>query len=103
MPRKQRTAREIAERLGVHPRTVQRYISRPRPEWEAANTISRDKPWEALGISRTTWYNKGKPTSIIPKTKKAQPWDALGMSRATWYRKGKPLEAPTKPEFNEVT
>lgn len=103
MPRKQRTARDIAERLGVHPRTVQRYISRPRTEWEAANTISRDKPWEALGISRMTWYRKGKPTTNTSiNLTKAKPWEALSMSRATWYRKGKPLEAPVKPELKEV-
>lgn len=100
--KRKKTAKELAEKFGVHPRTIVRYMALPRAEYEA-NSISRAKPWEALGISRTTWYNKGKPTSIIPKTKKAQPWDALGMSRATWYRKGKPLEAPTKPEFSEVT
>ena len=54
--RKQRTAREIAERLGVHPRTVQRYISRPRAEWLEQNSIERVKPWEMLSISRATWY-----------------------------------------------
>ena len=59
--RKQRTAREIAERLGVHPRTVQRYISRPRAEWLEQNSIERVKPWEMLGISRATWYRRGKP------------------------------------------
>lgn len=60
MQRKQRTAREIAERLGLHPRTVQRYISRPRAEYEASS-LTRSKPWEALGMSRATWYRKGKP------------------------------------------
>jgi hypothetical protein len=24
-------------------------------------SISRQKPWEALGMSRATWYRKGKP------------------------------------------
>jgi hypothetical protein len=26
-----------------------------------ANALSRQKPWEALGMSRRTWYRKGKP------------------------------------------
>jgi FixJ family two-component response regulator len=59
--RKQRTAREIAERLGISSRTVQRYISRPRAEYEA-NSLSRTRPWEAMGISRRTWYRRGKTT-----------------------------------------
>ena len=26
-----------------------------------ANSLSRKKPWEALGMSRRTWYRAGKP------------------------------------------
>lgn len=59
--RKQRTAREIAEKCGLSLRTVQRHISRPRSEWLSQNTISKTKPWEALGLSRATWYRHGKP------------------------------------------
>jgi predicted DNA-binding transcriptional regulator AlpA len=59
--RKQRTAREIAEKCGLSIRTVQRHISRPRAEY-LANSITRAKPWEALGVSRATWYRMGKPT-----------------------------------------
>jgi predicted transcriptional regulator len=62
--KRKRTAREIAEKLGIHPRTVRRYIAQPRAEYEA-NSISRAKPWEAMGLSRRTWYRHGKPT---PKT-----------------------------------
>lgn len=58
--RRKKTARELAARLGVHPRTIQRYIAQPRAEYEA-QSIERAKPWEALGISRTTWYRRGKP------------------------------------------
>ena len=29
---------------------------KPRDEYEANNSISRTKPWLALGISRRTWY-----------------------------------------------
>ena len=58
--RRRKTAREIAERLGVHPRTVRRYMAMPRAEYEA-QSVERAKPWEALGISRATWYRRGKP------------------------------------------
>lgn len=33
-----------------------------RAEYEA-NAISKQKPWEALGMSRAKWYRMGKPTS----------------------------------------
>lgn len=62
--RKQRTAREIAEKCGLSIRTVQRHISRPRAEY-LANSLSRSKPWEALGMSRATWYRQGKPSVPI--------------------------------------
>jgi predicted DNA-binding transcriptional regulator YafY len=58
--KRNKTAREIAEKLGVHPRTIVRYIAQPRVAYEA-NSISRAKPWEAFGISRATWYRRGKP------------------------------------------
>jgi predicted transcriptional regulator len=60
--KRKKTARMIAERLGIHPRTVRRYIAVPRAEYEA-KSITRAKPWETLGMSRATWYRKGKPTS----------------------------------------
>lgn len=96
--KRKKTAREIAAKLDVSERTVRRYIALPRTEYEA-NSISRAKPWEVLGMSRATWYSKGKPTSIIPKIKKTQPWEVLGISRTTWYRKGKPL--PVSREIND--
>lgn len=34
----------------------------PRAEWLRANSISRDKPWLGLKISRKTWYRRGKPS-----------------------------------------
>lgn len=33
--------------------------AKPRAEYLAA--VKADKPWERLGISRRTWYRKGKP------------------------------------------
>jgi hypothetical protein len=35
--------------------------SKTRAEYEA-NSLTRTKPWEALGMSRTRWYELGKPT-----------------------------------------
>lgn len=55
------TAREMAEKFKLSPRTVKKWWSQPREEYLAENTISRDKPWEKLGISRATWYRRGKP------------------------------------------
>jgi transcriptional regulator with XRE-family HTH domain len=54
------TARAMAEKFGVSPRTVQRIFSESREEF-LAHSINRAKPWEALGMSRATWYRKGKP------------------------------------------
>jgi hypothetical protein len=31
-----------------------------RHQWLADNSVSRDKPWDALGISRRTWYRRQK-------------------------------------------
>lgn len=54
-------AHEIAEKFGCSIRTVYNFWSQSRADYLAENTISRDKPWEALGISRATWYRRGKP------------------------------------------
>ena len=55
------TAYEIAKRFGFKPRTVYNFWSQSRADYLAENSISRDKPWEKLGISRATWYRRGKP------------------------------------------
>jgi hypothetical protein len=62
--RKNTTAAALAKRLGVNIKTVYKYTALPRTEYEA-NSLTRSKPWEALGMSRATWYRKGKPA---PKT-----------------------------------
>ena len=54
-------AREIAEKFGCSIRTVYNFWSQSRTDYLAENSISRDKPWEKLGISRATWYRRGKP------------------------------------------
>jgi hypothetical protein len=55
------TARQIAAKSGCTVRTVVNWFAIPRAEYEA-NSITRAQPWAALGISRRTWYNHGKPT-----------------------------------------
>ena len=55
------TAREMAEKFGCSVRTAVRAVSLPRDEYLAAHTTNRTKPWEALGMSRATWYRRGKP------------------------------------------
>jgi len=57
-------ARELAQRFGVSARTVVRVMAQPRAAWLAEHSCERSKPWQALGISRATWYRRGKP--IMP-------------------------------------
>ena len=58
--KRQFTASELAEKWGVHTSTVRRHVAQPRAEY-LAQALTRSKPWEALGMSRATWYRKGKP------------------------------------------
>ena len=60
------TAREMAERFNCSVSTVMRAIALPREEY-LANALTRSKPWEALGMSRATWYRKGKPEVLANK------------------------------------
>ncbi|PJF46448.1 MAG: rep protein [Candidatus Thermofonsia Clade 3 bacterium] len=53
-------AKQLAEEFGVHIRTVYRKMAMPRDQY-LAESLMRQKPWEALGISRATWYRRGKP------------------------------------------
>ena len=55
------SAREMAEKFKLSTRTVQKWWSQTREDWLKENSISRDKPWEHFGISRATWYRRGKP------------------------------------------
>lgn len=55
-----KTAKEIAEKVGCSERTVRYWWAMPRAEYEA-NSITRAAPWEKLGISRATWYRKARP------------------------------------------
>lgn len=61
VPRKRQfTARELAEKWNVHPSTVRRHVAQPRAEF-LAQALTHTKPWEVLGMSRATWYRRGKP------------------------------------------
>jgi len=60
------TAREIAKRFKVSERGVRNLMAQPRAEWLAEHAISRSQPWQALGISRATWYARGKPMPAAP-------------------------------------
>lgn len=62
--RRKSTAVELAKEMGCNPRTVRRYVALPRAVYEA-NAISATKPWEALDMSRASWYRKGKPAQIL--------------------------------------
>ena len=64
------TAREMAKKFNVAESTITRWWSQTRADYLAENTISRDKPWEKLGISRRTWYRRGKP--MPPETTNQQ-------------------------------
>lgn len=54
----------MAEQFDVSVRTVQRTFSQPRAEY-LAESLMRAKPWEALGMSRATWYRRGKPVAPL--------------------------------------
>lgn len=58
--RRRETSTELAKRYGVHPVTIRRLVSLPREQYEA-ESLMRTRPWEKLGISRATWYRRGKP------------------------------------------
>jgi len=53
-------ARVVAEMFGVHTSTVRRKMAQPRDEF-LAHSLTRTQPWQALGMSRSSWYAKGKP------------------------------------------
>jgi len=59
-------ARELAQRFGVSARTVVRVMAQPRSAWLADHSVQRTQPWLALGMSRATWYRRGKPAPPPP-------------------------------------
>ena len=55
------SAREMAAKFNVSERSVRKWWSQSRADYLAENSISRNKLWEYFGISRMTWYRRGKP------------------------------------------
>jgi hypothetical protein len=51
------SAAALAVRLNTSIRTARRVWAEPRLEFEARGW-SRQRPWEAEGISRATWYRR---------------------------------------------
>ena len=45
------------------------------------------KPWEAIGISRATWYRHGKPTENPPRTSIARAARTMGASSTRTFQR----------------
>jgi len=52
---------DFVSAAGRTPRTIRRYVAEARADYEG-RSISRARPWAALGVSRATWYRKRKET-----------------------------------------
>jgi hypothetical protein len=46
----------------------------------------KEKPWEAIGMSRTTWYRRGKPTANNKRVRQPDIAASLGLSLRTYQR-----------------
>jgi hypothetical protein len=66
--RKGTTAAALAKKMQVNIKTVYKYTAVARTEYEA-NSITQAAPWEVIGISRRTWYRRGKPLLNQPGAK----------------------------------
>jgi len=44
-----------------------------------------ERPWEAAGVARATWYRHAYPKTQ-ESTEQQRPWEVAGVSRRTWYR-----------------
>jgi hypothetical protein len=56
--------------------------AKPRAEYLAANTLSRSKPWEAIGMSRRTWYRRRKrPAANVAQVRDMHLTDSAGDTR----------------------
>jgi hypothetical protein len=51
------TAAALAARLRASVRTARRVWAEPRSLFEA-RSLSSSKPWQAEGVSRSTWYRR---------------------------------------------
>jgi len=67
----QRKLRTLISRDMAKERDRERHTARRRAAGAVdratyeANSASRQKPWEALGMSRASWYRAGKPTPAV--------------------------------------
>lgn len=52
--------------------------AKPRAQYEA-ESLSQTKPWEQMGMSRSTWYAKGKPTPDVAGQVRTQQTEMLIM------------------------
>ncbi len=89
----------------------------PRHVWRMVR--QKDKPWETLGMSRTTWYRHGKPDKPLPMTKVTKAYAAEKgfesirsyhlanvknlrfSSRRTYQREMRVLESPLGRLFSD--
>ena len=61
--KRKHTAKELAKRWAVSERTVRAYVAQLRADFEA-QSLTRSKPWEALQVSRATWYRRKKSLMV---------------------------------------
>ena len=72
--RKRLSAAELAARLGCSERTARRYQAEPRQEFEQ-RSLERQQPWQAEGISRSTWFRRRKAASVRAVAQEADDTD----------------------------
>ena len=78
------SAREMAAKFNVSERSVRKWWSQSRADYLAENSISRNKPWEYFGISRMTWYRRGKPNHPLRINMKY----LIKSTKGYWLEKG---------------
>ena len=78
------SAREMAAKFNVSERSVRKWWSQSRADYLAENSISRNKPWEYFGISRMTWYRRGKPNPPLRINMKY----LIKSTKGYWLEKG---------------
>jgi hypothetical protein len=84
-----------------------------RAEYLEANSLSRDKPWEAERVSRTTWYDRQKKarTSLArikvsmhrPDLSEGQGWAGLSVpsqESSEWVCVCSPTQKPPLPDLS---
>lgn len=67
---RKKTAREVAEKLGVSPRTVRRYVAAPRDWWTQHRREIRQKA-ARLRATGMTWAEVGKALGVSESAARA--------------------------------